>query len=102
VDRETARKLYDAFVSFDADQEVHPLNYNICWWLLFVAILTGAGGNFCAGAGVHPFVTRLTSDLKAMLGADGKVSGATGNHFDFDDMTGQGPMGYFSLDYANK
>ena len=23
MDRETARKLYDAFVSFDADQEVH-------------------------------------------------------------------------------
>jgi hypothetical protein len=40
-------------------------------------------------------VPRLTSDLKAMLGADGKVSGATGNHFDLDDMTGQGPMGYF-------
>ena len=38
VDRETAEALYDAFKSFDADDS------------LSVAILTGAEGNFCAGA----------------------------------------------------
>jgi len=38
VDRSTAKKLADAFRAFDADDS------------LSVAILTGAGGNFCAGA----------------------------------------------------
>src|SRR3954453_16187949 len=43
VDRPTAEALADAFRRFDADDE------------LAVAVLTGAGGKFCAGA-----------DLKAM------------------------------------
>jgi enoyl-CoA hydratase len=38
VDRDTAIALYDAFKAFDADDS------------LSVAILTGANGNFCAGA----------------------------------------------------
>ena len=38
VDRYTADALADAFRGFDADEN------------LSVAILTGAGGNFCAGA----------------------------------------------------
>jgi len=38
VDGETARLLYDAFKAFDADEG------------LDVAVLTGAGGSFCAGA----------------------------------------------------
>ena len=38
VDRETAIALYEAFKAFDADES------------LSVAILTGAEGNFCAGA----------------------------------------------------
>lgn len=47
VDGETAKALYDAFRDFDRNDSLH------------VAILTGANGNFCAGA-----------DLKAV--ADGK------------------------------
>ena len=38
VDRETAKQLFHAFKAFDADDS------------LAVAILTGAGGTFCAGA----------------------------------------------------
>jgi enoyl-CoA hydratase len=60
VDRATADALANAFRAFDADAD------------LTVAILTGAGGNFCAGA-----------DLKAV--AEGK-----GNRIDAD---GDGPMG---------
>ena len=47
VDLATARALYDAFKGFDADSHAD------------VAVLTGAGGVFCAGA-----------DLKAL--ADGE------------------------------
>jgi enoyl-CoA hydratase len=60
VDRATAEALARAFRAFDGDAD------------LSVAVLTGAGGNFCAGA-----------DLKAV--ADGK-----GNRI---DATGDGPMG---------
>lgn len=38
---EVAEKIYDAFKQFDADDT------------LDVAVLTGAGGNFCAGADLH-------------------------------------------------
>jgi enoyl-CoA hydratase len=38
VDKPTAQDLFDAFVEFDADDD------------LAVAVLTGAGGTFCAGA----------------------------------------------------
>ncbi|MFZ5671021.1 MAG: crotonase/enoyl-CoA hydratase family protein [Pseudomonadota bacterium] len=48
VDGATARALYDAFRAFDADPSAH------------VAVLTGTGGNFCAGA-----------DLKAIAGGGG-------------------------------
>lgn len=60
VDRATAMALADAFRAFDADAD------------MAVAILTGAGGNFCAGA-----------DLKAV--AEGE-----GNRVEPD---GDGPMG---------
>ena len=60
VDRPTADALAQAFRDFDADDA------------LSVAILTGAGGNFCAGA-----------DLKAV--ADGRGNRTTVN--------GDGPMG---------
>ncbi len=63
VDGPTAQALADAFRSFEADDE------------LKVAILTGAGGHFCAGA-----------DLKAV--ASGDASRA--NRIDTD---GDGPMG---------
>ncbi len=48
VDGPTARALYDAFTDFDHDDS------------LAVAVLTGAGGTFCAGA-----------DLKAIATGDG-------------------------------
>jgi enoyl-CoA hydratase len=60
VDRETAAQLADAFRNFDRDDT------------LSVAILTGAAGNFCAGA-----------DLKALSRGDG-------NRMSED---GDGPMG---------
>lgn len=65
VDLPTARKLYDTFRAFDADES------------LSVAVLTGADGNFCAGA-----------DLKALAkGEENRVveTGAMLNSF--------GPMG---------
>lgn len=61
VDRETAQGLYDAFKAFDADDG------------LDVAVLTGRGGYFCAGA-----------DLKAISTGGGNRIPETG---DF------GPMG---------
>ncbi len=61
VDRDTAQALYDAFNAFNDDEA------------LSVAILTGAAGNFCAGA-----------DLKAVSEGNGNVTTARG------DM---GPMG---------
>ncbi|WP_300379899.1 crotonase/enoyl-CoA hydratase family protein [Henriciella sp.] len=61
VDRDTAQALYDAFKAFDSDES------------LSVAILTGANGNFCAGA-----------DLKAVSEGRGNVTKPSG---DF------GPMG---------
>ena len=60
VDRPTAEALADAFRRFDADESLR------------VAVLTGAGGTFCAGA-----------DLKA-------VAGGRGNRAATD---GDGPMG---------
>ena len=45
VDRTTADELHRAFVAFDADGG------------LDVAVLTGAGGNFCAGADLHAIGT---------------------------------------------
>lgn len=45
VDHDTALALYDAFKAFDADETVS------------VAILTGAGGNFCAGADLKAVAT---------------------------------------------
>ncbi|WP_420133094.1 crotonase/enoyl-CoA hydratase family protein [Rhodopseudomonas sp.] len=47
VDGATAKKLYDAFLAFDADETSS------------VAVLTGTGGTFCAGA-----------DLKAVASGD--------------------------------
>ncbi|MBJ7413800.1 MAG: enoyl-CoA hydratase/isomerase family protein, partial [Phenylobacterium sp.] len=61
VDGATARELYDTFKAFDADDG------------LDVAVLTGRGGFFCAGA-----------DLKAISGGAGNPVKETG---DF------GPMG---------
>ena len=65
VDRETADLLVEAFVEFEEDRN------------LLVAVLTGNGGNFCAGA-----------DLKAVARGDLQEV----NRLDFD-MSKPGPMG---------
>lgn len=51
VDAATARALYETFKAFDADGA------------LDVAVLTGEGGHFCAGADLHEVATG-TRDLK--------------------------------------
>jgi enoyl-CoA hydratase/carnithine racemase len=68
VDAATAKALYDAFKEFDQDNSAH------------VAILTGADGNFCAGA-----------DLKA-------VASGNGNRVDPDGDFG--PMGPTRLELS--
>lgn len=52
VNPQTARDLLEAFDEFEADDDAS------------VAVLTGAGGHFCAGY-----------DLKALSGLDGTMSG---------------------------
>src|SRR3954449_9700226 len=67
VDRPTAALLADAFREFDADDS------------LAVAVLTGAGGKFCAGA-----------DLKAI---DEASSGGAGDRVSRVEPDGDGPVG---------
>jgi enoyl-CoA hydratase len=69
VDRPTAEHLAEVFGDFDADES------------LSVAVLTGAGGTFCAGA-----------DLKG-------VSEGRGNRVD-DDIAAHGPMGPTRMDLS--
>src|SRR4051794_41823999 len=57
VDGATARKLYDAFLAFDADEAAS------------VAVFTGTGGYFCAGA-----------DLKAVAAGDPSKKREIGGH----------------------
>ena len=66
VDGPTARALADAFRAFDADDEAR------------VAVLTGADGQFCAGA-----------DLRTVAGGGATVNA---NALD-DDIARDGPMG---------
>lgn len=56
VDRETAKALADAFRHFDADDASD------------VAILTGEGGNFCAGADLKAFDNRLSAEGDGPMG----------------------------------
>src|SRR6186713_103420 len=69
VDGPTQHALSDAFRRFEADDD------------LAVAILTGAGGTFCAGA-----------DLKA-------VASGRGNRVE-SDMTRDGPMGPSRMEFS--
>jgi enoyl-CoA hydratase len=69
IDAPTASLLADAFRRFDADPS------------LSVAVLTGAGGKFCAGA-----------DLKAIHGAASGASEA-GDRVSRVDPDGDGPVG---------
>ncbi|MGY4255838.1 enoyl-CoA hydratase [Bradyrhizobium sp. USDA 4516] len=65
VDGTTARKLYDAFLAFDADASAS------------VAVFTGTGGYFCAGA-----------DLKAVAAGDPEKKREVGGH---DTIAPMGP-----------
>ena len=65
VDGATARKLYDAFLAFDADSDAS------------VAVFTGTGGYFCAGA-----------DLKAVAKGDREKKREVGGH---NTMAPMGP-----------
>src|SRR5881227_776583 len=65
VDGATARKLYDAFLTFDADDAAT------------VAVFTGTGGYFCAGA-----------DLKAVAAGDPNKKREIGG---FDSIAPMGP-----------
>jgi len=65
VDGATARKLYDAFRAFDADADAS------------VAVFTGTGGFFCAGA-----------DLKAVASGDPNKKREIGGH---DSIAPMGP-----------
>ncbi len=65
VDGATARRLYDAFLAFDADNDAA------------VAVFTGAGGFFCAGA-----------DLKAVASGDPNKKREIGGH---DSIAPMGP-----------
>src|SRR3979490_3229025 len=65
VDGATARKLFDAFLAFDADAEAS------------VAVFTGNGGYFCAGA-----------DLKAAASGDRNKKREMGGH---DSIAAMGP-----------
>ena len=73
VDGPTARALADAFRAFDADKAAR------------VAVLSGAGGHFCAGA-----------DLRAVAhgSSAGELAAASGGGLALDDdMSADGPMG---------
>ena len=65
VDGLTARKLYDTFRAFDADEAAS------------VAVFTGVGGHFCAGA-----------DLKAVAAGDANKKREVGGH---DSIAPMGP-----------
>jgi enoyl-CoA hydratase len=65
VDGATARKLYDAFLAFDADKDAS------------VAVFTGTGGYFCAGA-----------DLKKVAAGDPEKKRELGG---FDSIAPMGP-----------
>ena len=65
VDGATARKLFDAFLAFDADESAS------------VAVFTGTGGYFCAGA-----------DLKAVASGDPNKKREIGGH---DSIAPMGP-----------
>jgi enoyl-CoA hydratase len=55
VDVATAQALFDAFTAFDADDSLH------------VAILTGTGGHFCAGADLRAVAAGELRDMRPEL-----------------------------------
>ena len=81
VDGPTARALADAFRAFDADETAR------------VAILTGAGGHFCAGADLR---TVASGSSPGALGAAGEGLTLALD----DDMSQDGPMGPTRLELS--
>lgn len=61
VDRDTAERLADAFRAFDADDSVS------------VAVLTGAGGAFCAGADLKAVASGTANRIEADVELDGPM-----------------------------
>src|ERR1041385_6706054 len=61
VDGATARKLFDAFLAFDADDSAS------------VAVFTGSGGTFCAGADLKAVATG-DPDKKREIGGHGSIA----------------------------
>jgi len=53
----------------------------------------GQGSKLLRWSRLSPLERGLSQDLKAMLGADGKVSASDGNVVDLENMTGEAPMG---------
>ncbi len=77
VDADTAAELADCFRRFAADEN------------LAVAVLTGAGGNFCAGFDLKELAASLTVPTPAAPGLPAKRGGSE---------EGEGPMGPTRLD----
>jgi enoyl-CoA hydratase len=73
VDSDTARRLYEAFVAFDEDQEAR------------VAVFHGANGHFCAGWDLQ-FGARMAQQA-------GGAEVLAGLDFDAGDRRAPGPMG---------
>src|SRR4051812_43254884 len=61
VDGATARKLFDAFLAFDTDETAS------------VAVFTGTGGTFCAGADLKAVATG-DPDKKREVGGHGSIA----------------------------
>src|SRR3954469_22417727 len=61
VDGATARKLFDSFLAFDADDRAS------------VAVFTGTGGYFCAGADLKAVATG-DPDKKREVGGHGSIA----------------------------
>ncbi|PWZ00360.1 ClpP/crotonase [Testicularia cyperi] len=84
VDGETAAALYEAFVRFGNDPS------------LSVAILTGAGGNFCAGADLKAIFDGFTANQASSSTSAGSTRPSGSNLLD-TDMDAPGPMGVTRL-----
>jgi enoyl-CoA hydratase len=82
VDGPTARALADAFRAFDTDPRAR------------VAVLTGAGGHFCAGADLRTVASGSSAGELGAAAADALALALD------DDMDADGPMGPSRLDLS--
>lgn len=92
VDRPTAEALYEAFIAFAEDDT------------LAVAVLTGIGGTFCAGADLKAMADAVSSGAlssrAALAHRSGKLADGTASRTNrlYTDMDAPGPMGPTRLD----